>query len=803
MVVTGCRTIVADGTPGHPERIMSDDLRILILEDVPTDAELMEREMCRAGLAFTSRRVETRDTFLEQLENFSPDIILADSMLLQFDGTTALQLAKERFPSIPFIILAGSMNEETAVECVKAGAADYVTKEHLIRMGPVIRAALENQRIKEEKERVEKVLGNAARQWKATFDAIGEAVSLLDLDGKILRCNVAMRNLLGKPWNEIVGRPCWELMHGTSGPVEGCPFMRMRETRQRESKAMSLNGRWFNAAVDPVLDEADNLIGAVHILFDITERKQSGEALLRSEEHCRTLTERNRAEDALRKSEYRYRTLVENLPQKVFLKDTNSVYVSCNGNYARDLKINPDEIAGKTDCDFYPTELAEKYRADDKRIMKSGKTEDLEERYIQDGHERRVHTVKTPVRDESGNVTGILGIFWDITDHRSLEEQLRQAQKMEAVGRLAGGIAHDFNNLLTVISGNAELAANTPQLSEDAQRFLSEVTQATDRAANLTRQLLAFSRLQPLEPRVVNLNEVLSNMGKMLRRLIHENIELAIRPAEDLWAVRVDIGQMEQVVVNLVINSRDAMSNGGRLVLETANASLDEEYARSHSDVTPGQYVMLAVSDTGVGMTNEVKERIFEPFYTTKELGQGTGLGLPTCYGVIKQSGGHIWVYSEPGKGTRFKIYLPRVEKEPGTLPQREETSERLLWGSETILLVEDDPFVRAVASRVLRDQGYTVLEASNGKEALRIVRKPPGRTIHLVLTDVVMPQMGGKELSRRLKALQPSIKVLFASGYTDTAIVRNSGIEPGFVLLQKPFTKISLARKVREVLDS
>jgi PAS domain S-box-containing protein len=762
---------------------MSDELRILILEDVPADAELMERELQRAGIAFTSRRVETRDAFLKQLEDFSPGIVLSDYTMPQFDGMTALQLVKERFPSIPLIIVTGSRNEETAVKCMKAGAADYVIKDHLIRLDPAVRTALENQRIKEEKERVEKALWVSARQWRTTFDAMNDAVCLLDLEGKMLRCNVAMRDLVGKPWQEIIGHPCWELICGTSGPVDGCPFIRMRATRQRESRAMALNDRWFEVTADPLLDEADNLIGAVHILSDATEREQST--------------------DALRKSEHRYKTLVENLPQKVFLKDTNSVYVSCNANYARDLKINPDEIAGQTDSDFHPVELAEKYRADDKRIMKSGRAEDLEERYVQDGHERWVHTVKTPVEDQDGNATGILGIFWDITESRNLEEQLRQAQKMEAVGRLAGGVAHDFNNLLTVIGGNADLAASTPQLPQDAHRHLSEITQATERAANLTRQLLAFSRRQALEPRVVNLNDVLSNMDKMLRRLIREDIELTTRPAKDLWAVCVDVGQIEQVVVNLAVNARDAMPNGGRLVFETANADLDEEYARSHSDAPPGHYVMLAVSDTGVGMANEVKERIFEPFFTTKEMGKGTGLGLPTCYGIVKQSGGHIWVYSEPGKGTRFKIYLPRVEKEPGALPRREDTADLPPGGNETILLVEDDASVRAVASRILRDQGYTVLEAGNGEEALHVARRAPGKTIHLVLTDVVMPQMGGKELSQRLKALRPSVKVLFASGYTETGVVRNSAFEPGFVLLQKPFTKIALARKVREVLDS
>ncbi|MBM3335478.1 PAS domain-containing protein, partial [Candidatus Sumerlaeota bacterium] len=339
------------------------------------------------------------------------------------------------------------------------------------------------------------------------------------------------------------------------------------------------------------------------------------------------------ADDALRKSEHTYRTLLENLPQKIFLKDANSVYVSCNENYARDLGINADEIAGKTDYDFHPVELAEKYRADDKRTMELGNPEELEEPYVQDGQRKWVHTLKTPVRDESGKVMGILGIFWDITEKKNLEEQLRQAQKMEAVGRLAGGVAHDFNNLLTVIGGNAELAAMTPLLPEEAGRHLTGIMQASERAADLTRQLLAFSRRQTLAPRVVSLNDVLSNMDKMLRRLIGEDIELVTLLAKDLWAVRVDISQMEQVIANLAVNARDAMPHGGKLTLETANAHLDAEYARLYPDATPGEYVMLAIRDTGCGMTHEVKAHIFEPFFTTKEVGKGTGLGLSTCYG--------------------------------------------------------------------------------------------------------------------------------------------------------------------------
>jgi len=381
------------------------------------------------------------------------------------------------------------------------------------------------------------------------------------------------------------------------------------------------------------------------------------------------------------------------------------------------------------------------------------------------------------------------------------EEQLHQAMKMEAVGRLAGGIAHDFNNLLTAIVGYADLGINAVHPAEPVRHYFGEIRQATERAAKLTRQLLAFSRRQTLEPRVVNLNEVLLNMDEMLRRLIEEDIALATFPAEDLWAVRVDPSQIEQVIINLSINARDAMPQGGRLTLQTANVPLDKEGARLH-ETSPGAYVMLAVSDTGIGMSDEVKAHLFEPFFTTKEVGKGTGLGLATCYGIVRQSGGWIHVYSEPGQGTTFRIYFPGVEEAPTVLPPRDQDG-FLPRGTETILLVEDEQIVRSLAARVLRDQGYTVLEAANGNEALRTVQEYGDKPIHLLLSDVVMPQMGGKELADRLRAVIPDLKVLFASGYANGGLYELGRPGPGAKFLQKPFTPGVLARKVREALES
>ena len=383
----------------------------------------------------------------------------------------------------------------------------------------------------------------------------------------------------------------------------------------------------------------------------------------------------------------------------------------------------------------------------------------------------------------------------------ALQEQFRQSQKMEAVGRLAGGIAHDFNNLLTVIKGYSQLSLLDLRESDILWGNIQEIQKATQRAADLTRQLLAFSRRQILDLKVLDLNTLLKDLNKMLRRIIGEDIELVTLLAEDLGRVRIDPGQFEQMILNLAVNARDAMVSGGKLTIETSNVELDEEYVRTHISVKPGSYVQLSISDTGVGMSFDTKEKVFEPFFTTKEKGKGTGLGLSTVYGIVKQSEGNIWVYSEPGRGTTFKIYLPRVEEKLDAVIKEEE-SDSLPRGSETVLLAEDDPLVRDLARRLLIQQGYTVLEASNGEEALRVAKEKAGEKIHLLLTDVVMPQMGGKELSEKLKRLRPDIGVLYTSGYTDNAIVHQGTLEPGTYFLQKPFSHKTLSHKVREVLD-
>jgi signal transduction histidine kinase len=389
----------------------------------------------------------------------------------------------------------------------------------------------------------------------------------------------------------------------------------------------------------------------------------------------------------------------------------------------------------------------------------------------------------------------------DVTEKRSLEAQLFQSQKMESMGRLAGGVAHDFNNLLGVISGYGELLHKRVRGDPRLRRYAEDIVKAAQRAAGLTGQLLAFSRRQVLQPKVLDLNSVVGETETMLRRVIGEDVQLVTVFDDRLGAVKADPGQMEQVLMNLAVNARDAMPKGGRLTIETGNVQLDRTYAQQHPGVAPGRYVMLAVSDTGHGIAPEVKARIFEPFFTTKEPGRGTGLGLATVHGIVKQSDGHVWVYSEPGHGTTFKIYLPAAD-EVAAEDAADAVEPELPRGSETVLLVEDEGSLRELVRECLEALGYTILEARHGAEALTVC-EGHADDIHVLMTDVVMPGMSGRELGERLRALRPELRVLYMSGYTDDAVVLHGVLAEKMAFLQKPFTEQALARKLREVLDA
>jgi two-component system, cell cycle sensor histidine kinase and response regulator CckA len=442
---------------------------------------------------------------------------------------------------------------------------------------------------------------------------------------------------------------------------------------------------------------------------------------------------------------------------------------------------------------------ADKARA---KLLDEGGSDEIEVRYLRpDGQERILQIRRRALRTGAGQVTKIVGTIQDVTELKRLEEQFRQAQKMEAVGQLAGGVAHDFNNLLTVINGLSELAFHRMRRDDPSRELIAEVLKAGERAATLTRQLLAFSRKQVLQPQVLDVNFLLGELSKLLLRLIGEDIGLRLEAGPALGLVKVDAGQFEQAVINLAVNARDAMPRGGRLTIETRNAELDEGSVEQHPDARPGRYVLVAVGDTGHGMDAATRARIFEPFFTTKAPGRGTGLGLAMVYGFVKQSGGHIEVDSEVGSGTTFKVYLPHTDE---AVPSGRSSQDLVMptGNTETILLVEDQEAVRSFARHVLLAEGYTVLEARDGEEAFQVAQQRQG-PIHLLVTDVVMPRMGGRPLADLLARDRPEIRVLFVSGYTDETITRYGVPEAGRAFLQKPFTPVRLAQKVREVLDS
>ena len=509
---------------------------------------------------------------------------------------------------------------------------------------------------------------------------------------------------------------------------------------------------------------------------------------------------RKRGEEALRSSEERFRALVEHSGDAIALFDPEGRILYVSQSATRVSGREPPDLLGKSAFDFFhPDDVPELRRVFAGVRSVAGAEAPVRARFLHhDGSWRDGEgTLTNRLHDPS--VGAIVINYRDVTDRHRLETQLQQAQKMEAVGRLAGGVAHDFNNVLTAIFGYTDLLAEGLPAANEMRGDLDEIRKAAQRAAGLTRQLLAFSRQQVLQPVVMNLNDAVENLDKMLRRLIGADVAMHTVLAASIGNVRADPGQIEQVIMNLAVNARDAMPMGGQLTLETSNAELTEQYAEQHQPVVPGPYVMLAVSDTGTGITPEVKARLFEPFFTTKEKGKGTGLGLATVYGIVKQSGGYIWAYSEPSHGATFKVYLPRVDApvEAVQAPELKST----LTGTETILLAEDDELLRPLATSVLNKLGYTVLNAKDAPEALARAQAQTGR-IHLLITDVVMPGMSGRELARKLAVHRPDTHVLFISGYTDDAIVRHGMLEPGLHYLQKPFTPSALARKVREVLE-
>ncbi len=624
----------------------------------------------------------------------------------------------------------------------------------------------------------------AVRRHTLAMDSAMDGMAIVSAAGVYSYANAAFARMMGHASPQAMVGKAWREIHD---PHDVEPVV--AEIR----KGLAEDGRWFG----PVTIQRQS--GALPLEVAITLLPDRGVVTI-----GRDVSDRRSAEQFRAEAEAKYQTLVEQVAAISYIAelgmDGQWLYVSPQvetmfgfsvDDWLADSRawvrhIHPDDHV-VVEAAEEAAKRGERFQAEYRIIRKDG---------------RVIWVSDTAVVVPGSDAHPLMeGIIVDITERKQLEGQLQQARRMEAVGRLAGGIAHDFNNLLTIIKGYTELgltrAKNQPEVRADLER----IEDASERAAGLVRQLLAFSRRQVLQPKVLDLNGIVVGLDKLLRRLMDEDISMETIVGKDLGTIKADPGQVEQVIMNLVVNARDAMPNGGRLTVETENVELDGAYARDHATVRPGSYVMLAVSDTGVGMSADTIAHIFEPFYTTKESGRGTGLGLSTVYGIVKQSGGYIWVYSEPGEGTTFKVYLPRVDEPAEALPKKKASlTDRA--GTETILLVEDEPELRELTRMALASRGYSVVEAANPDEAERLAEKL-GAKIHLLLTDVIMPGISGRELAKRVSARHPAMRVLYMSGYTYNVIAQGGTLERGVAFLQKPFTPSGLVEKVREVLDA
>jgi len=683
------------------------------------------------------------------------------------------------------VVISGLDDEGVALEAVRRGAQDYLVKGriegHLLAR--VIQYAVE-------RKRAEALHHAGEERFRQLADNIEEVFFVADaLFRETVYISPAYETVWGASCQSVYDRP--ESFLEAVDPRDQASLMASITQIQRgetpgktEFRVIRPDGsvRWVLSHAVPVRNDQGEVYRIAGTAMDITDRKM--------------------AEAALRASELRARTLFETVHLIVLGLDVEGRVNYVNPYFLELTGYSHEEVLDQSWVErFLPAERREMTRDGFRDFLDHG-TNPYDENVIltKSGEVRLIAWNNTVLCDPQGRPAGTLSIGEDITAHHRLEEQFRHAQKMEAVGRLAGGVAHDFNNLLTAILGHAELLLDDLPAKSEHRVDVDEIRAAAERAAGLTRQLLAFSRQQVLQLTVLNLNDVVSNLQKMLHRLIGEDVELRVNLAPDAGNVRADAGQLEQVIVNLAVNSRDAMPGGGVLTIETANADLTEEYVEARRPVVAGPYVVLTVTDTGTGIELDQQPHVFEPFFTTKGPGKGTGLGLSTAYGIVKQSGGYIWVYSEPGRGTSFRIYLPRVDSNVESLLPAA-SKQGVPGGTETVLLVEDDQQLRKLAHGYLERIGYRVLVAVNGEEAMVLSEAHEG-TIHLLLTDMVMPGKTGRQLADQLILTRPAIRILFMSGYTDRAILEQGIVGRGIRYLQKPFTPAALARLVRELLD-
>jgi two-component system cell cycle sensor histidine kinase/response regulator CckA len=772
---------------------MLTPVNILLVEDSVDDAELILLELRRAGFQPVWKRVETEADFLAALQT-PPQLVISDYSMPQFSGLAAAQLLRKIHPDVPFILVSGTVGEDAAVAAMKHGATDYLLKDRIARLGPAVRHALEQNRLREEHREAERIRAELAHRNESFVRALGEIVydhdvinQTMSWEGDTVKCIGWSSAELGTETSGWAQRVHPDDLANVQAQLSTLPIepLFVSEYRFRHKAGHYI---WvFDRGVIS-RDPQGRITRVIGIMWDVTPRK--------------------RAEEVLRENEERFRQLAENIQEVFWMTDVaknQMIYIS--PGYEKIWGRCPDELYHAPQLWLEAVHFEDRERIKAAMVTKQATGAYDEEYRIQrpDGTLRWVRDRAFPVRDTEGKVYRIVGIAEDITRHRELEEQFRQVQKMEAVGQLAGGVAHDFNNLLTVIRGSSELLLTSDNLhSRESRELLHQIITTSDRAANLTRQLLVFSRKHTLQSQTISLNDLLEDLTRMLRRVISEEIRLHCEFGPDLPPVQADPGMLEQVVMNLVVNARDAMPSGGDLIIRTSLDSRDGLFRDLGPAPHTDTYVCLSIVDCGTGIPPEILPRIFEPFFTTKEAGKGTGLGLATVFSIVQQHRGWVNVESTVGKGTAFHVSLPATKPTSKTSAAKSAgpSSSKLPRGTETILLVEDETAVRLLVRNVFERHGYRVFEAESGKAALAVWREHR-RAIDLLLTDIVMPDgITGLMLAEQLRTERPDLKVIFSSGYSPALGEQNFSLPIGSCYLQKPFNPQVLLQTVRNYLD-
>ena len=768
-------------------------MRLLVVEDSPQDVELVLFELKEAGFRFEHTVVNSQQEFRAAYRKNRFDAVLSDFRLPGWTGLDALREIRAASDDVPFLLVTGTLGEEAAVECIKQGVSDYVLKDRMSRLPVALRRAVQERALREESERAHAALAESEAQVRRQFAELDllyrtapVCIAVLDRNLRYLRVNEALAANHRLPPADFVGKPLAEILPESAAQLTalygrvfatGEPILNV-ETRIKRTYE-PCEARDYLSSFYPLTTSQGQIEAACAVMVDITERK--------------------RAEEELRCSEARNRDLVAHSIYGICRATIDGRFVDANPALLSMLGVGSwEELASLNlvrDVFRFPEQFV-KLMATCREHTKIVNAEAEWRRRDGGVLAVRLHVRRFSLADETDSVEFIAE---DVTELRAMERQLRQAQKFEAIGQLAGGIAHDFNNVVGAILGWAELGYDQNRSNPKAAERFARIREQADRAAALTRELLAFARRQVLQPRPVDLNLVTSGLMSFLDRVIGKDIELKV-VTSTLDAVKADPTQVEQVLMNLCLNARDAMPGGGRLLIETEMVELDDSYCRFYPYVLPGRYAVMSVSDTGTGMDADTRERIFEPFFTTKEKGKGTGMGLATVYGIVKQHGGFIHVYSEPGHGSLFRIHLPAMDGSApdGTRSKTSTASRQDIRGSETILLAEDHESIREMARQTLLSLGYRVLSAANGEEALELCNHEEP---DLAILDVVMPKMGGPATAAKLAERFEQIPILFTSGYSQDAATL-TGADPAARYIQKPYSPTTLGRLIREILD-